>query len=76
MTENEVPEIPVSVDGEFTGPIPGPYSMISLGAVAYDPEGNEALQVQGQYARAAGCQPRSDDDGVVGRTPGRLESLD
>jgi hypothetical protein len=41
MTENEVPEIPVSVDGEFTGPIPGPYSMISLGAVAYDPAGNE-----------------------------------
>jgi hypothetical protein len=41
MIENEVPEIPVSVDGEFTGPIPGPYSMISLGAVAYDPAGNE-----------------------------------
>jgi hypothetical protein len=41
MTENEVPEIPVSVDGEFTGLIPGPYSMISLGAVAYDSEGNE-----------------------------------
>ena len=41
MTEDEAPEIPVSVDGEFTGLIPGPYSMISLGAVAYDPEGNE-----------------------------------
>jgi hypothetical protein len=41
MTENEAPEIPVSVDGEFTGPIPGPYSMISLGAVAYDPAGHE-----------------------------------
>ena len=41
MSESEVPEIPVSVDGEFTGPIPGPYSMISLGAVAYDPAGNE-----------------------------------
>ncbi len=41
MTDIEAPEIPVSVDGEFTGPIPGPYSMISLGAVAYDPVGNE-----------------------------------
>jgi hypothetical protein len=41
MTETEVPEIPVSVDGEFTGLIPGPYSMISLGAVAYDAGGNE-----------------------------------
>jgi hypothetical protein len=41
MTENEIPEIPVSVDGEFTGLIPGPYSMVSLGAVAYDPVGKE-----------------------------------
>jgi hypothetical protein len=41
MIQNEIPEIPVSVDGEFTGPIPGPYAMISLGAVAYDPAGNE-----------------------------------
>lgn len=29
-------EIYVSVDIETTGPIPGPYSMISLGAVAFD----------------------------------------
>ena len=41
MTENDMPEILVSVDGEFTGLIPGPHSMISLGAVAYDPDGNE-----------------------------------
>ena len=41
MIESELPEILVSVDGEFTGLIPGPYSMIPLGAVAYDPEGNE-----------------------------------
>lgn len=41
MTDIETPEIPVSVDGEFTGPIPGLYSMISLGTVAYDSEGNE-----------------------------------
>lgn len=41
MTGQEISEILVSVDGEFTGLIPGPYSMISLGAVAYDSEGNE-----------------------------------
>jgi 3'-5' exoribonuclease Rv2179c-like domain len=41
MTENDMPEILVSVDGEFTGLIPGPHSMISLGAVAYDPDGDE-----------------------------------
>ena len=41
MPEIEVPEILVSVDGEFTGPIPEPYSMISLGAVAYDQKGEE-----------------------------------
>ncbi len=41
MAEDEETEIPVSVDGEFTDLIPGPYSMNSLGAVAYDPEANE-----------------------------------
>jgi hypothetical protein len=35
--EVEAPEIPVSVDVEATGRIPGPHSMISLGAVAYQP---------------------------------------
>jgi hypothetical protein len=34
-------EILVSVDGEFTGPIPGVYSMISLGAAAYDGAGTK-----------------------------------
>lgn len=40
-TQIEAPEILVSIDGEFTGRIPGPNSMISLGAVAYNPEGQE-----------------------------------
>lgn len=31
----------VSVDGGFTGPIPGRYSMISLGAVAFNEDGKE-----------------------------------
>lgn len=39
--QTERPEISVSVDGEFTGRIPGPHSMISLGAVAYTPTGTE-----------------------------------
>jgi DNA polymerase III alpha subunit (gram-positive type) len=34
-------EIYISVDIETNGPIPGPYSMLSLGAVAFDSEGNE-----------------------------------
>ncbi len=40
-TQNEAPEILVSIDGEFTGRIPGPNSMISLGAVAYDSTSKE-----------------------------------
>ena len=35
------PEIYVSVDMEADGPIPGPHSMLSLGAVAYDADGAE-----------------------------------
>jgi len=31
----------VSIDGEFTGGIPWAYSMISMGAVAYDDDGRE-----------------------------------
>lgn len=46
MTANKEPkpmkqEIYISVDIETNGPIPGPYSMLSLGAVAFDAEGNE-----------------------------------
>lgn len=36
-----IQEILVSIDGEFTGRIPGPYSMISLGAIAYNQDENE-----------------------------------
>lgn len=34
-------EIYVSVDVEADGPIPGPHSMLSIGAVAYRPDGEE-----------------------------------
>jgi len=34
-------EIYVSIDIEADGPIPGPYSMLSIGAVAFTPEGEE-----------------------------------
>ncbi|MBI4117971.1 MAG: exonuclease [Parcubacteria group bacterium] len=37
----KTPEVLVSVDGEFTGRIPGPHSMIALGAVAYTHAGDE-----------------------------------
>lgn len=36
MREETTREVYVSVDIETTGPIPGKYSMISIGAVAYD----------------------------------------
>lgn len=41
MSKTKPPEIFVSIDIEADGPIPGPHSMLSLGAVAYDPFGNE-----------------------------------
>ncbi len=40
-TKALVDEVLVSIDGEFTGPIPGVHSMISLGAVAYTVAGVE-----------------------------------
>jgi len=39
--EKKFPDVLISIDGEFTGRIPGPGSMISLGAVAYTFNGNE-----------------------------------
>lgn len=38
------PEIYVSIDIEADGPIPGPHSMLSLGAVAYDEVGKELAE--------------------------------
>lgn len=38
------PEIYVSVDIEADGPIPGPHSMLSIGAVAYNEAGDEVAQ--------------------------------
>jgi len=40
-TKTDLPEVLVSVDVEATGRIPGPYSMISLGAVAFTENGEE-----------------------------------
>ncbi len=39
-------EIYVSVDIEADGPIPGPYSMLSIGAVAFSSEGEEVGEYQ------------------------------
>jgi len=40
-TKTDLPEVLVSIDIEATGRIPGPYSMISLGAVAFSENGEE-----------------------------------
>lgn len=41
MTNHAIREILISIDAEFTGPIPGRNSMISFGACAYDNSGTE-----------------------------------
>ncbi len=41
MSAPRPPEIYVSVDMEADGPIPGPHSMLSFAAVAFDEAGNE-----------------------------------
>ena len=50
------PEIYVSVDIEADGPIPGPHSMLSLGAVAYTAEGH----CLGEYAANLETLPEAD----------------
>src|SRR3989344_9360431 len=40
-TKTDLPEVLVSIDVEATGRIPWPYSMISLGAVAFTEAGEE-----------------------------------
>lgn len=35
------PDLFISIDIESDGPIPGPHSMLSLGAVAFEPDGTE-----------------------------------
>lgn len=47
-------DVLVSVDGEFTGPIPGPYSMISMGAVAYSLSGEELSRFKVNIAELPG----------------------
>jgi len=53
----------ISVDGEFTGPIPGPFSMISLGAVAYDRVGVELSAFKTNMEELTGS--RRDDSTMV-----------
>jgi hypothetical protein len=59
MDNKPLPEILVSVDGEFTGPIPGKYSMISLGAVAYHQDGIEISTFKTNIKELPGalCEP-------------------
>jgi len=50
----ERPDILVSVDGEFTGPIPPLFSMISFGAVAYAADGKELSRFKANLLELAG----------------------
>ncbi len=51
----------ISVDIEADGPIPGPHSMLSLGAVAFDADGNElsSFSVNLQTLPAASGHPET-----------------
>ncbi|MGW2856497.1 hypothetical protein ACWDAZ_32565, partial [Streptomyces sp. NPDC001215] len=66
------PSLYISVDIEADGPIPGPYSMLSLGAAVagvQDADGfTAALKVrpEGGRSRHGGCQ---EGFGVCGRIP-------
>ncbi len=53
------PEIYVSVDIEADGPIPGPNSMLALGAVAFDPEGIELSEFYRRLRPLQGSAPDS-----------------
>ncbi|WP_303900841.1 exonuclease [Thiohalomonas denitrificans] len=51
------PEIYVSVDIEADGPIPGPHSMLSIGAVAYDEAGKDAGEYSANLKTLPGAVP-------------------
>lgn len=53
-------EIYVSVDIEADGPIPGPHSMLSLGAIAYDAGGSELGQFSANLEELPGAAPYPD----------------
>lgn len=48
-------EIYVSVDIEADGPVPGPYSMLSIGAVAFSPDGGEIGEYQANLSTLPGA---------------------
>jgi hypothetical protein len=54
------PEIYVSIDIEADGPIPGPHSMLSLGAVALDAEGTELGSWYANFDLLEGAQAHPD----------------
>ncbi len=60
-------EIYVSVDIEADGPIPGDYSMLSLGSAAYDSDGNLISTFTVNVAPLEGAKQQAD-------TMGRLRS--
>lgn len=54
-------EILVSVDGEFTGKVPGLHSMISLGAVAYTSRGKEISRFKVNLKELSGSRRHPDN---------------
>ena len=52
----------VSIDIEADGPIPGPHSMLSLGAVAFDTEGNEIGSWYANFDLLPDSQPHPDTE--------------
>lgn len=54
------PEIFVSTDVEADGPIPGPYSMLSVGAVAYQSDGTRIASFSANLATLAGATGHPD----------------
>lgn len=51
------PEVYVSVDIEADGPIPGPHSMLSIGAIAYDETGKELATYSANLDTLPGATP-------------------
>jgi hypothetical protein len=53
-------EVYISVDVETDGPIPGPNSMLSLGAVAFTPDGDELGDFEVNLSQLIEAQPNQD----------------
>lgn len=69
------PEIYVSVDIEADGPIPGPHSMLSIGAVAYNEAGDEVAHYSANLETLEDADSTSSHGGLVAALPRSLGRL-